>query len=77
MVNNMFLFLLWYFVSVWKNWDQCYEKKKVEGLGLVDPTRALEALVSKWVLHAFEPGDFNLQEFLRCRLRRFQPHKAS
>jgi hypothetical protein len=77
MVNNMLLFNLWYFVNVWKNWDHCCEKKKVEDLGLVDPSKALKVLVSKWVLHAFELGDFNLQEFLRFRLRRFQPHKAS
>jgi hypothetical protein len=50
MVNNMLFFILWYFVSVWKNWDQSYEKKKVEDLGLVDPIKALEALVYKWVL---------------------------
>lgn len=43
----------------------------------MDPSNALEALVSKWVLHAFEPRDFNLQEFRKFKLRRFQPHKAS
>ncbi len=54
MVNNTLFFILWYFVSVWKNWDQSYEKKKVEDLGLVDPTKALEALVHKWVLLSHE-----------------------
>jgi hypothetical protein len=38
---------------------------KVGGLGLVDPMEATKILLSKWVLHAFELGDSNIQEFVR------------
>lgn len=34
-------------------------------LGKVDPVEATNVLLSKWLINAFELGDFNLQEFIR------------
>jgi hypothetical protein len=42
-------------------WSQCYKKIS---LGCVDPMEAIDALFSKWILHAFEPIEFNLHSSL-------------
>jgi hypothetical protein len=34
-------------------------------LGMVDLVKATNVLLSKWVISAFELGDFNLQNFIR------------
>jgi len=41
-------------------WGQCCGKKKDGGLSLVDRIEATKAFLSKWVVHALEPGSFNL-----------------
>jgi hypothetical protein len=33
--------------------------------GKVNPIEATNVLLSKWLINAFELGDFNLQEFIR------------
>jgi hypothetical protein len=38
-------------------WSQCYEKIN---LGYVDPMKAIDALFSKWIIHAFGTIEFNL-----------------
>jgi hypothetical protein len=60
---------------LWNLWLLC-EKKKVGGLGLVDPMEATKVFLSKWVLHAFELWDSNIQEFVRFKPRGFQLHKG-
>ncbi len=59
-----------------ENCDQCCEKKKVGGLGFMDSMEVTKVLLSKWVLHAFELGDSNIQEFVRFKPRGFQLHKG-
>jgi hypothetical protein len=51
-------------------WDQCYAKEKERCLKLVDLVEAMDALQSKWVLHALEHGDSNLQEFQKVSLEK-------
>jgi hypothetical protein len=34
----------------------------------------INTFLFKWVLHAFESRDFNLQELLRFKIKRFQLH---
>jgi len=34
----------------------------------------IEMFLFKWVLHAFEPRDSNLQELLTFKLKKFQLH---
>jgi hypothetical protein len=46
---------------------------KFDGLGLVDPSEAKNALLVQWFMHAFEPNDSNLKSLLRYRLKNFQP----
>jgi len=46
-------------------------KKKDEGLSLVNLIKAIEALLSKWVVHALELGSSNLQELFRFQLRQY------
>jgi hypothetical protein len=42
-------------------WERvkCCGKKKDGGLSLVDPTETIKALLSKWVVHVLELGNFN------------------
>ncbi len=47
-------------------------KKKDGGLGLVNPTKATNALLSKWVLHALELKEANLYCLFMCRLKKYQ-----
>ncbi len=42
----------------------------------MDPMEATKVFLSKWVLHAFELGDSNIQEFVRFKPRGFQLHKG-
>lgn len=57
-------------------WKTCILKYKVGGLSLTDPDDATNCLLSKWVLRACEPGNFNLLKFLRYCLLQYQPTKA-
>jgi hypothetical protein len=52
------------------------KKRKTGVLSLVDPIEAIEALLSKWVVHVLKPRGSNLQELLRFQLRQYQPHKG-
>jgi hypothetical protein len=49
----------------------CCLKKWDEGLGLVDPTDALVALMTKWLIVACEPGVSNFKTMLRHCLARY------
>ena len=55
------------------SWKVCCMKKKVGGLGLVDPEVAKINLMCKWIVKAMEPGESNLQLMLRYKLARFNP----
>ena len=52
---------LWYgkkqLIRTRVSWKVCYMKKKVGGLGLVDPEVAKISLMCKWIVKAMEPGD--------------------
>jgi len=51
-------------------WDQCYAKGKEGPSRVVDLIEPMDALLSKWVLHALEHGDSNLQEFQKMSLKK-------
>jgi hypothetical protein len=42
----------------------------------MDPIKAMDVFFFKWVLHAFELGNSNLQELLKFRLRNVELHKG-
>jgi hypothetical protein len=46
------------------------QRKKKGRLRLVDLIEQMDALLSKWVLHALEHGDSNLQEFQKMSLKK-------
>ena len=54
----------------------CTKKQSIGGLSLIDPHDALDCLMSKWIIKAYEPGHSNLLTFLRYRLFFFQPVKT-
>lgn len=54
-------------------WETCCLNKEVGGLAFTDPTEALTALLTKWVVVACEPGYSNFKAILRYRLARTQP----
>jgi hypothetical protein len=57
------------------NWGDCYVKRKNRGLGIIDPTDALKALLNKWIISTYLPSESNLQLLLRHKLSLFQPAK--
>lgn len=42
------------------NWNDCCASRKVGGLGLTDRYEALAALLSKWMVQAYLPGESSL-----------------
>lgn len=56
------------------SWTDCCLPKLVGGLQLLDPEVSLNALLSKWVLYAIEPGISGLKTLLRYRIHRMKPH---
>jgi hypothetical protein len=55
----------------WKakvNWNDYCDCKEMDGLGLIDPKKALSTLMCKWVLLALEPNDSNLKTLLHFKL---------
>jgi exonuclease III len=59
------------------SWQDCCIKRKLGGLSLIDPKEAEVGLLSKWVVHAFLPGDSNLQTILRNKLSMMSPSRVS
>jgi hypothetical protein len=57
-------------------WDRCRKKKKGSGLRLMNLVEAMDALQSKWLLHALEPRDCNLKENIKFHLRKYQHDKG-
>jgi hypothetical protein len=57
-------------------WDTCCLKKKERGLGMIDPGDAVNALMSKWIITACEPGQSNFKIMLRYRLTLLQPYSG-
>jgi hypothetical protein len=55
-------------------WSVICQKYRDGGLGILDPEQAMAALLSKWVLLVFQPGNTNVQLFLRYRLLHTQPY---
>jgi hypothetical protein len=58
-------------------WEECCEKKKDMRFNLlVDLTKVINTLWSKWVMNAFEINKSNHKWFLRYKLRKYQSHKG-
>jgi hypothetical protein len=55
------------------SWTDCCAAKGKDGLDLIDPQEAMEALMEKWILKALQLGASNLQKFLRYRLQKLKP----
>lgn len=51
-------------------------KKKVGGLGLVDPEATKTSLLCKWIVKAMKPRESNLQLMLRYKLAKFNPQRG-
>lgn len=50
--------------------------RKTGGLELVDLELAKKSLLCKWIVHAMELGESNLQIMLRCRLAHYNPQRG-
>ena len=57
-------------------WADCTLPKTAGGLGLIDPEIGLTALLGKWIIHAFESGETNLQQLLQHRLTSITPTRG-
>jgi hypothetical protein len=55
-------------------WQVVCSQKKDGGLNIVNPAEAVEALMSKWIISACEPGSSNFKLLLRHRLSGYQPY---
>ena len=55
-------------------WLQCCQPKDKGGINLLNPPDVLNAMMSKWILKACEPGQSNLHTLLRFRLKGYQPY---
>jgi exonuclease III len=55
-------------------WVQCCQTKENGGVNLLNPPDVLDAMMTKWILKACEPGQSNLHTLLRYRLQGYQPY---
>jgi hypothetical protein len=53
------------------------QKFKEGGLSVLDPEQALTALLVKWIIQAYKPGNVNVQLFMRYKLLKAQPFPGS
>jgi len=75
MLKNFLWARLTHNYCCWMAWDQWCEKKRSRGLGLIDLVETTNFFLVKWVLHAFEPRDSNLQCLFKHYLKGYNPHK--
>ncbi len=57
------------------NWSDCCARRRIGRLNLVDPEEALNALLCKWVLMAYELDVTNLKLLLNHHIRKVRPSK--
>lgn len=90
-VNNILLFNLWYFISVWEGtkkritkvtrlfknylWASTNQNNRCQVAW--DQCCEKNAVLVQWIMHAFEPSDSNLKSLLRYYFKNFQPYKGS
>jgi hypothetical protein len=55
-------------------WLQCCQPKDKGGINLLNPPDVLDAMMTKWILKACEPGQSNLHILLRFCLNGYQPY---
>jgi hypothetical protein len=59
------------------SWHDCCVKRKQGGLSIINPKDAEVALLSKWVVYAFLPGQSNLQTIIRYKLSQMSPNRET
>ncbi len=42
----------------------------------MDPIEVVDELLSKWIMHTLEPNNYNIQKFLKYKLRNYQSHQG-
>jgi hypothetical protein len=54
-------------------WSDCFTKKAIGGLGLIDPEEAIKMLICNEMMTTLEPWESNLKQLLKHKLERSKP----